>query len=191
MQSNNRDRKTFENIFYGPNLGYVLELYEKYVDDPYSVHEEIRDYFQQTGVPDNTQNLTKNSYHKVSSAVILANKIRDYGHLGADIYPLKHKVLETSYLEPSRYGLTLEDLKGIPVDIFLPNRLENIENGYEAFQYLKRVYTGKIAYEFHHVCNIEEKKWLQQKVEQSTNSFKDYGRKTNPSFEETCGSRRI
>ena len=46
--------RLFQNQFYGPNLGYVIELYEKYVDDPQSVDEEIRNYFQQTGVPDNT-----------------------------------------------------------------------------------------------------------------------------------------
>ena len=107
----------------------------------------------------------------MSSAVKLASKIREYGHLAADIYPLNDKVLETSHLEPSRYGLTLEDLKSIPADIFLPNRPENIENGYEAFEYLKRVYTGKLAFEFHHVSDIEEKKWLQQKVEKGSLTF--------------------
>ena len=172
MQKGNQNRKDLQNMFFGPNLGYILELYEKYVVDPHSVDEEIREYFQQTGDPDSTQNLAGDWYHKVNAAVILANKIRDYGHLGADIYPLKHKKLETSYIEPSRYGLTIEDLKGIPVEIFLPNKIENIQNGYEAFEYLKRVYTGKVAYEFHHVCNIEEKKWLQQKVEQRTSFSK-------------------
>ena len=182
MQKGNQNRKELQNMFFGPNLGYVLELYEKYVEDPHSVDEEIREYFQQTGDPDSTQNLAGDWYHKVNAAVILANKIRDYGHLGADIYPLKHKKLETSYIEPSRYGLTIEDLKGIPVEIFLPNKTENIQNGYEAFEYLKRVYTGKVAYEFHHVCNIEEKKWLQQKVEQKDKFFKNKERKNKPTF---------
>ena len=34
MQKGNQDRKALENMFFGPNLGYVLELYEKYVEDP-------------------------------------------------------------------------------------------------------------------------------------------------------------
>ena len=172
MQETNPHRRAIQNRFYGPNLGYVLELYEKYVKDPESVDEETRSYFQQWGDPETKlapakKVISEEWFEKVKSAVTLAGKIRDYGHLGADIYPLKHMRLETSYLEPSRYGLTVEDLKEIPVEIFLSNEFEHIQNGLDAFEYLTNVYTGKIAYEFHHVSNIEEKKWLQQKVEQS------------------------
>jgi len=35
-----------ENDFYGPNLGYILELYERFQDDPDSVDESTRQFFQ-------------------------------------------------------------------------------------------------------------------------------------------------
>jgi hypothetical protein len=35
-----------ESQFYGPNLGYVLELYEGYREDPESVDERTREFFE-------------------------------------------------------------------------------------------------------------------------------------------------
>ena len=35
-----------ESQFYGPNLGYVLELYERYREDPESVDEQSREFFE-------------------------------------------------------------------------------------------------------------------------------------------------
>ena len=37
---------TAQPEFYGPNLGYVLELYERYQDDPESIDEATRRFFQ-------------------------------------------------------------------------------------------------------------------------------------------------
>jgi 2-oxoglutarate dehydrogenase E1 component len=41
-----------ENQFYGPNLGYVLELYERYREDPGSVDERTRSFFENWSPPD-------------------------------------------------------------------------------------------------------------------------------------------
>ena len=38
--------KNQENLFYGPNLGYVLEIYEGYTKDPESVDEQTREFFE-------------------------------------------------------------------------------------------------------------------------------------------------
>ena len=38
--------KQTEYQFYGPNLGYVLELYERYREDPNSVDEGAREFFE-------------------------------------------------------------------------------------------------------------------------------------------------
>ena len=37
--------------FQGPNLGYVLELYERFKEDPNSVDEETRDFFERWSPP--------------------------------------------------------------------------------------------------------------------------------------------
>jgi hypothetical protein len=40
-----------ESEFYGPNLGYVLELYERYREDPTSVDEQTREFFETWSPP--------------------------------------------------------------------------------------------------------------------------------------------
>ncbi|MDQ4087751.1 MAG: DUF885 family protein [Pseudomonadota bacterium] len=42
---------TTETQFYGPNLGYVLELYELYREDPESVDESTRSFFENWSPP--------------------------------------------------------------------------------------------------------------------------------------------
>lgn len=37
--------------FHGPNLGYVMELYEQYLQDPSSIDEELRGMFDAWGAP--------------------------------------------------------------------------------------------------------------------------------------------
>jgi len=177
MEERNNELGAFQQRFYGPNLGYIVELYEKYLLDPLSVDEETRLYFRKWGspekqvvrVPERKENqITNDWFQKVKSAVKLADKIRDYGHLAADIFPLHDQTLEISHLDPARYGLSQSDLELIPADILCPDAPENIVNGFEAFEYLKRVYTSTLAFEFHHVSDIEEKRWFQQKVEKGT-----------------------
>src|ERR671920_867758 len=41
-----------ESQFYGPNLGYVLELYERYIEDPGSVDERARSFFENWSPPE-------------------------------------------------------------------------------------------------------------------------------------------
>lgn len=41
----------FEQGFHGPNLGYVIELYERYLEDPSSIDPEMKDYFERNGSP--------------------------------------------------------------------------------------------------------------------------------------------
>jgi ABC-2 type transport system ATP-binding protein len=45
-QANDQERQ-----FYGPNLGYVLELYEEYREDPESVDERTREFFETWSPP--------------------------------------------------------------------------------------------------------------------------------------------
>ena len=75
--------------FAGLNRGYVLELYEKYRNDPASVDPETRAMFEQwtppaesAAVPDGV------AYDKIVGAARLAQSIRRYGHLAAKLDPL-------------------------------------------------------------------------------------------------------
>ena len=56
---------------------------------------------------------------KIMSAVKLAENIRAYGHLAANIYPLKEEALDTEQIQFETYGLTADDLRKIPADLYL------------------------------------------------------------------------
>lgn len=162
--------------FHGPNLGYVIELYEQYLENPELVDDEMRAYFKEYGPPteeegnrssDSLNVMEQNPFftEKVLAAVSLADKIRGYGHLAADIYPLKNQQPDRELIEPEYYGLTRSDLESIPARYISVDIPIHINNGYEAIEYLKKVYTGKIAFEIRHVNNNDEKMWIRKKIE--------------------------
>src|SRR4029453_2688987 len=77
--------------FTGLNRGYVLELYEKYRQDPSSVDPGTRALFEQWNPPAEETPVAlegKLSVHRAIGAVNLAQSIRRYGHLAALLDPL-------------------------------------------------------------------------------------------------------
>ena len=78
--------------FTGLNRGYVLELYEKYRENPSSVDDETRALFERWTPPAQDELATAAAgaipLEKVVGAVNLAESIRRYGHLAAQIDPL-------------------------------------------------------------------------------------------------------
>jgi 2-oxoglutarate dehydrogenase E1 component len=161
--------------FHGPNLGYVIELYERYLEDPNSVDPEMKEYFDQGNIP--RMNLSKSETHetheklqvsdaeKIIAALRLADHIRAYGHLSADVYPLSERGQQNPLNEPEKWGITEEDLEQLPANLICPDAPPHVKNGAEAIEHLKQVYTSTIAYEFHQVHNLDEQNWLRRKVE--------------------------
>ncbi|MGG3943617.1 2-oxoglutarate dehydrogenase E1 component [Peribacillus psychrosaccharolyticus] len=172
--------------FSGPNLGYVLEQYDLYQENSDEVDPELKEFFVQSGPPPEGEQ-TKNSpvsspqvstaskgeelsMKKIMSAVKFSENIRAYGHLAAKINPLNDEPLDNVLIHLERYGLTADDLKKIPAEFICPEAPAEIKDGYQAFVYLKQLYTKTIAFEFQHVNNLEEKQWLLDMVE-SGNMF--------------------
>jgi 2-oxoglutarate dehydrogenase E1 component len=160
--------------FHGPNQGYVEELYEMFLENPASVEVDIREYFEQFARPEATPSTQRNGYtpaqsgvspEKIASALRYADYIRSYGHLSAKIYPLEFENHDSQLDNYEKWGLSESDLMEIPVGLVCPGAPSSIKDGKEAFDYLKKVYSNTIAYEFHHVNEMSEKDWLRQKVE--------------------------
>lgn len=159
--------------FTGPNLGYVMEMYELFKASPEEVDAELVAMFNRYGAPEivNTEQQTAvetvapGNFGKVLAAHKLQIAIRTYGHLAADIYPLNDRPKDSSRLELVHYGLTENDLEEMPASLFFTNVPAQIENGLEAVNYLKSLYTGKIAYEFAHINDEIERNWIQSKIE--------------------------
>src|SRR3989337_2807264 len=103
--------------FSGINRGYVLELYERFRKDPSSVDAETRAMFEQWTPPDDA--VAPGTDPDVPArgavaAVNLAQSIRRYGHLAAQLDPLGSKPIGDPTLRPERHGLTEEDLRPVP-----------------------------------------------------------------------------
>ncbi|MBD7983315.1 2-oxoglutarate dehydrogenase E1 component [Sporosarcina sp. Sa2YVA2] len=172
MSNNVGSHRSPYSVFAGPNLGYVMEMYEQFKTSPETVDPELAEMFKKFGAPsvegDSQTTATAvpaGNFGKVLSAYTLINAIRSYGHLAADIYPLNDRPKDSSRLELSHYGLTESDLKDMPASLLLQNTPAGVENGLEAVNYLKSLYTGKIAYEFSHVIDEQERIWIQSKIE--------------------------
>lgn len=167
--------KSYTQGFHGPNLGYVIELYENFLADPDSIDPEMRAYFETTGSPlmetENNRTAVRepvtNSNHleKILAAIRYADNIRAYGHLSANIYPLGNVKQEQKLFDLTSYRLTVEDLLAVPAEFICKNAHVPLRNGLEAIEHLKKVYMGTIAFEFHHVYDEQEKEWLRRKIE--------------------------
>lgn len=162
------------SAFSGPNLGYVMEQYDLFLQSPEQVEPELVALFQQFGSPiiggeqvvaeGATSYQQAGNMKKVFAAVQLAEAIRAQGHLAADVYPLKDRQLDTSRIELSSYDLTEAELASMPASLFFNNVPVNVTNGQQAISYLRTIYTGKIAYEYSHVGDAE-RQWIQDKIE--------------------------
>ncbi|AXH99198.1 2-oxoglutarate dehydrogenase E1 component [Sporosarcina sp. PTS2304] len=172
--SNNVDshRSPYAN-FSGPNLGYVMEMYDLFKTDSNAVDPDLAELFRNFGAPQIDESGqeaviahgSQTDLRKVLAVYSLLEAIRSYGHLAADIYPLNDRPKDTSRLELSYHGLTESDLVGLPATLFLKNVPATVENGLDAMNYLKSLYTGSIAYEFAHLIDETERNWIQSKIE--------------------------
>lgn len=160
--------------FAGPNLGYVLEQYDLYLQSPEDVEPELVALFQTYGAPtvngevyvaDVMNAAPMGDFRKVLAAVKLAEEIRAFGHLAADLYPLKNKALQTERFDIAKFGLTEADLAQIPAEVLFAKVPAGVTNGADAIKYLKSVYTDKTGFEYEQVSDAEEKAWIQEKIE--------------------------
>ncbi|MED3662314.1 2-oxoglutarate dehydrogenase E1 component [Ureibacillus sp. FSL K6-8385] len=160
------------SAFSGPNLGYLMEQYELYLQNPEEVDSDLVELFRRYGAPV-LEEATSGAQpaaqaadlKKVLAAIRLADAVRAFGHYAADVYPLKDRPLDSTKIEPSTYGLTDADLAELPASLFFSNVPANVSNGLEAVQYLRSLYTGKIGFEYSHVEDEAEKNWIQSKIE--------------------------
>jgi len=154
--------------FYGPNAGYALELYERYLADPASVDPTTRAFFESLPTPKPTPPSSKpeSGYatQKIVAAVSLAQGIRTRGHLGAHLDPLGSPPLGDPALLPETYDISEAELAELPPEIIGGHAAENVNNALAAIQRLRDMYSGTISYQFDQVKSPEERRWLRDAV---------------------------
>ena len=159
------------HIFHGPNSGYVLELYERYLRDPKSVDNSTRAIFDKMRPEireDHPSEFTEQDINKIVATANLAQAIRAFGHLDADIDPLGSTPPGDPSLELPTHGLTPEDLSKLPSGLIGKPVSEKTTNAYEAIQELRKIYSSKVGYDYYHINSLEERKWLREAAENGT-----------------------
>jgi len=162
--------------FRGPNAGYVLDLYERFRNDPSSVDPATRALFERWS-PDGAlpspgqatigpAAATGPATEKVMGAVNLATAIREYGHLAAHIDPLDlANPPGDPALHPAAHGITDDDLHALPAALIGGPIVRNAADAYEAIARLRGVYSTTIGYDYDHIRIPEERAWLREAAE--------------------------
>jgi 2-oxoglutarate dehydrogenase E1 component len=154
--------------FQGVNAGYVEELYDRYRDDPSSVDEASRKTFEAGWRPagaDTPPALLAPSTAAVVGAVNLADCIRRYGHLAAQLDPLGARPPGDPSLAPEAHGLTEDDLRGLPASLIGGPIAAGATSAHEAIAALRVVYQSTTGYDYAHIFVPEERDWLRQAAE--------------------------
>ncbi len=177
MPQSAEPKTNFWAKFYGPNMGYVEEQYELYKEDPNAVDPTLKEMFDTQGAPKESEQIarqetrqtgngfSKEDVRKITAAAKCMDAIRRFGHLEADIYAVGARNEKTKLLDPNTYGITEEDLTNIPATWLWDDAPANIETAHDMVQFLRERYTGKISFEYDHVNNEKERKWLRDQIE--------------------------
>src|SRR6266480_6400858 len=157
--------------FYGPNAGYVLELYERYRQNPASVDAATRAIFDTWSPEDQltaeqvaTTGIAPIEVFKIVAASELAHAIRSRGHLVAHLDPLGSEPLGDPALLTETHGINDEDLAQLPPNVVGGHSAEGARNALEAINKLRAMYSGTISYEFDQVKSPVERGWLRDAV---------------------------
>lgn len=162
-------------LFYGPNAGYVIELYDQYLADPASVDAETRSFFE-TWSPPTTGAIASNGAVSAAPTADVANilaaanyaeAIRTHGHKAATIAPIGQPmpVMDAPALHAETYGIRESDLAVLPGSVAGGPIGALAANASEAVAHLRAVYCGTIGYEFAHVQEAERRDWLRDATE--------------------------
>ena len=179
----------------GSNSAYVEELYENFLSDSESVPIEWKDFFQSLAAanddkrPDVSHAAIENEFKalgKISRyAPVLSNgaaihpdheskqvqvlhlisSYRVRGHQKADLDPLSLMYREqVPDLELEFHDLSAIDFSTVfqTGSLYISKERAALR---EIVDTLERIYCASIGYEFMHIVNLEEKQWIQQRIE--------------------------
>ena len=159
--------------FPGVNAGYVFELYERYRQNPELVDAATRKAFAEwtptdAGTPGQSVTGATAAPANLQLAVAafdLAQSIRRYGHLAAQLDPLGSTPLGDPTLAPAAHGVSDADLQQLPASLVGGPVAERAANAYEAIQGLRQIYCSTAGYDYAHVFVPEERQWLRHAAE--------------------------
>lgn len=177
--------KQFEENAYlgGGNADYIDELYEQYLQDPMSLDEDWRQYFNSLNPnsgevshqairaqfremarhPALAVSAPSASSHKQVAVDELIMAYRRYGHLKANTNPIVKVDIEEPRLMLSHYGLSEADFnESFETKGILDRNTATLK---EIYSRLQELYCGTIGFEFSTMANEKERLWLRHYAE--------------------------
>jgi 2-oxoglutarate dehydrogenase E1 component len=158
--------------FQGVNAAYVLELYEHFRRDPKSVDPAVRALFEASGPPDDEQAAPASDLQHpaeapetIVGAVNLAQSIRLYGHLAAQIDPLGSRPLGDPALLAETHGVTEADLRALPASLIGGPVAANLQSMWDVVERLRQIYCSTTGFDVAHIFVPEERHWLREVIE--------------------------
>ncbi len=181
------------SYLFGSNTPYIEELYDAYLANPASVEPAWRDYFDKLSILPGAGNYTGPDvahYPVIASfaqrakegtlqapahtaapdgkqvkVLQMINAYRFLGNRWAQIDPLKRSERPViAELEPSHYGFTEADLgQSFQTGSFAA--LPETSTLREILEALRETYCGTIGSEYMYISDIQQKRWVQSKLE--------------------------
>ncbi|HET7320857.1 MAG TPA: hypothetical protein VFI96_00005, partial [Longimicrobiaceae bacterium] len=160
--------------FYGPNAGYVLDLYERYLREPGSVDPSWQTFFQSFTPPAPTPLAAPGAaagapagfdVSLVVGAHELGESLRARGHTAARVSPLGGPEHPDPSLSPEAHGLREGDLQSLPAAVVGGPAAQGAGSAREAVDRLRAIYSDTTGYEFEHLADAGEREWLRDAVE--------------------------
>jgi len=166
------------------NAGYIDEVYARYLENPDSVEESWRFFFE--GIEFGAENfgaLTTQGFSGASAdgastlsveqlegegkVAKLIQAYRESGINIADINPIEPPAISHAFLDLSRFGLTSNDLdKSFNSGKLLGMGTAKLR---DIVALLRETYCSTIGVEFIHIHNAEERDWIQSRMETTRN----------------------
>ena len=175
-KSLNRLRRS--SAFSGANAEYIDQLYEAFQDSPESVSPEWRSFFygfEHAGgesTPGQQPAPPEVGAEPQTGIERLIMAFRMQGHLHADLDPLglmeRRRGRE---LTPAYYGLD-DALLQQPVNVVSIDAERARPLG-EVIEILERVYCGTLASEHMHISALDERRWIERRLESALGNWAD------------------
>lgn len=159
------------------NYSYLNNLYKKFLLDPDSISNSWKTIFQELSKNNhlNLESTTsslhskKQNHNNIVLAIKLINLFRTIGYKFANINPLtcfknSKKFSWNTFLKKNNNF----DLQAI-FSINLSKHVLNNINLEILFSHLKKIYSNTIGYQYMHIDNTKERKWIQNYIENRNN----------------------
>ena len=156
--------------FYGPNAGYVLDLYERYRLDPQSVDPDTRAFFENWSPPPETATAAP-QVSATNAAPAAAEASTQALHtfsppprwrtqFARAVISVRISIrwaaslLGDPALLTEKHNISDADLEQLPPDVIGGHAAEGTKNALEAVANLRAMYSGTISYEFDQVKSL-------------------------------------